>query len=308
MADWPLIAVRWALFADLGLLFGLPLFAAYALRGAERERLLPLRRLMIGLAVLGLAASVYGFLLTAANMLGVSIGFVDRATVEMLLGESNLGWALIARIIALVVILVGAVFLRKIGGAVLLGMIILGAGALASLAWSSHGAASEGALGWLHLASDIMHLLAASAWIGALAAFVLIFVQRKDDDRGDLPLAHRALAGFAGAGTLLVALIVLSGLVNGLILVGFDNVGELGTSLYGQLLVIKLVLFGGMLVLAASNRFRLTPALEAVLAADQTRSATARLRRSLWLEAGAGIAILALVAWFGTLEPPTAMG
>src|SRR3546814_1623346 len=59
-----------------------------------------------------------------------------------------------------------------------------------------------------------------------------------------------------------------------------------------------------MLVLAASNRFRLTPALEAVLAADQTRSATARLRRSLWLEAGAGIAILALVAWFGTLEPP----
>src|SRR3546814_11704396 len=68
----------------------------------------------------------------------------------------------------------------------------------------------------------------------------------------------RALAGFAGAGTLLVALIVLSGLVNGLILVGFDNVGELGTSLYGQLLVIKLVLFGGMLVLAASNRFRLT--------------------------------------------------
>src|SRR3546814_20287281 len=80
-------------------------------------------------------------------MLGVSIGFVDRATVEMLLGESNLGWALIARIIALVVILVGAVFLRKIGGAVLLGMIILGAGALASLAWSSHGAASEGALG-----------------------------------------------------------------------------------------------------------------------------------------------------------------
>src|SRR3546814_4436459 len=104
---------------------------------------------MIGLAVLGLAASVYGFLLTAANMLGVSIGFVDRATVEMLLGESNLGWALIARIIALVVILVGAVFLRKIGGAVLLGMIILGAGALASLAWSSHGAASEGSLGWL---------------------------------------------------------------------------------------------------------------------------------------------------------------
>src|SRR3546814_18326855 len=101
----------------------------------------------------------------------------------MLLGESNLGWALIARIIALVVILVDAVFLRKIGGAVLLGMIILGAGALASLAWSSHGAASEGALGWLHLASDIMHLLAASAWIGALAAFVLILVQRSEERR-----------------------------------------------------------------------------------------------------------------------------
>src|SRR3546814_21022557 len=101
-----------------------------------------------------------------------------------------------------------------------------------------------------------MHLLAASAWIGALAAFVLIFVQRKDDDRGDLPLAHRALAGFAGAGTLLVALIVLSGLVNGLILVGFGNVGELGTSLYCQLLVIKLVLFGGMQIGSGACRDR----------------------------------------------------
>src|SRR3546814_15261958 len=75
-------------------------------------------------------------------------------------------------------------------------------------------------------------------------------------------------------------------------------------SAYGQLLLIKLVLFGLMLALAASNRFSLTPALATGIEDGNIEGAVLRLRRSLWLEGGAAVLILALVAWLGTLLPP----
>jgi putative copper resistance protein D len=41
---------------------------------------------------------------------------------------------------------------------------VLAAGLSGSLAWAGHAAASPGALGGVHLGSDILHLVAASAW------------------------------------------------------------------------------------------------------------------------------------------------
>src|SRR3546814_13154080 len=73
--------------------------------------------------------------------------------------------------------------------------------------------------------------------------------------------AHRALAGFATAGTVIVGLVIVTGIVNSYALIGPQNMSGLFQSAYGQLLLIKLVLFGLMLALAASNRFSLTPAL-----------------------------------------------
>ena len=72
-----------------------------------------------------------------------------------------------------------------------------------------------------------------------------------------------------------------------------------------RLLALKLLLFAAMLALAAANRWRLTPALEAALIdsdADPAMAAAA-MRRSLIAELMAGAAILALVAWLGTLDP-----
>jgi putative copper resistance protein D len=79
-----------------------------------------------------------------------------------------------------------------------------------------------------------------------------------------------------------------------------------GSSLYGQLLFAKLALFAAMLGLAALNRFRLTPRFEASIAAADHRGALGALRASLRVETTCIVAILALVAWLGTLEPPAA--
>ncbi len=72
---------------------------------------------------------------------------------------------------------------------------------------------------------------------------------------------------------------------------------------YGQLLLIKLILFGVMLGLAALNRFQLTPALASDAHTGSPSKAIRALRLSVGLEFGLITAILALVGWFGTLEP-----
>jgi putative copper resistance protein D len=115
------------------------------------------------------------------------------------------------------------------------------------------------------------------------------------------------LAGFATIGTMMVAAVTATGLVNGFFLVGVANIATLPQSRYGQLLILKLVLFAGMLLLAANNRFRLTPALEVGIRRGPTDGAVARLRRSLWLEIGAAVTILAVIAWIGILAPPASL-
>src|SRR3546814_18271615 len=82
------------------------------------------------------------------------------------------------------------------------------------------------------------------------------------DDAVYVRALHRALDGFAGVGTAIVGLIVVTGFVNGLFLVGLDNVMRAASGLWGQLMMAKIVLFLGMLVMAAANRFRLTTGLE----------------------------------------------
>jgi putative copper resistance protein D len=159
----------------------------------------------------------------------------------------------------------------------------------------------DGRTGVIHLTADIVHLLAAGIWVGALGALLW---QLLTADRDDVAASHSALAGFATFGTASVALVLVSGLINSWLLVGPANLLSLGGSLYGRLLLIKLGLFAGMLALATLNRFRLTPDLRAALTNGNVGLATQRLRLSLTLETLAAVVILGLVAWLGTLEPP----
>lgn len=306
MTDWATIAVRFALYADLMILFGLPLFGLYGL-GRATAPALPFRRLVAPTAAIGILLSVAALLLLVSSMSGMPVSEVDRTSIEMLLSGTAMGAAWQIRIAALALALLLALAGWR-GRLTLGGMAFAAAIALATLAWTGHGAASEGALGWLHLGADIIHLLASAAWVGALAALLLMLLRRATSMSPDhLALSHRALAGFATAGTIMVALIILSGIVNGWILVGPDHIGALFTSLYGQLLLAKLMLFAAMLALAAANRFRLTPTLKLALECGGRAAAASALRRSLALETGSAMLILLLVAWLGTLAPPASI-
>ena len=309
MPDGLTIGIRFALYANQMLLFGLPLFGLYALKGAERlhSTVLPLRALIVWLALLAVGLSVLSIIVMTASMAGVSLAEIDRESIDMMILETPMGNAWAARLAALLgTLLVAGVWGGRESPAWLVVVSLAASAALASLAWTGHGAASEGVVGTRHLIADIVHLLASGAWIGALAALgTMLFRAALTGDY--LRLTHRALDGFSLVGTLFVALVVASGLVNSYILVGPAHLLSMTSTLYGQLLLAKLVLFGVMLALAAANRFRLTPAFDEAIRTGEHGTALNMLRRSLILEACAVLLILGLVAWLGTLEPPMSM-
>lgn len=285
---------------------GLAAFPLYALRGIERTegRILNLRNTLIFWLSAAIILSVIGFLVLMAAMMGTSIANIDWEMCSTVLFGTPIGTAWLIRMAALAAALLAALIIIRSDYLRLMAITGAGAVALATLMWTGHAGAMEGQLGNIHRISDVLHILAAAIWLGGIIAFLKML--RPPDDKlwGDrLVVAHRALDSFSQVGTVCVAVIVVTGLINGQILVGLSNVTALFDSTYGQLLVLKLVLVGVMLLLGAKNRWRLTPNLGFALSEGSAAPTVAALRTSLLLEAAAAFVILGLVAWLGTLEP-----
>lgn len=303
MADWGLVAIRFALYADLMLLVGLAAFPLYSFTRSEREdgMVLLLGGKLVWLALAALPLSVAGFAISSAAMMGVAVSALDFPMLASMASETEQGAAFLVRMAALLATLASLVLLRPSQTPRCVVAMVGGSIALATLLWSGHAAATEGALGVAHRISDIAHMIAAALWIGGIAAFCLLLA-RPAQGEAHVTLATDSLADFARVGTVAVAIIMLTGLFNGYAILGAD-ITTLFQSTYGLLLAAKLTLFVAMLSLAANNRWRLTPALERAAASDHAEGAWIRLRISVALEAAAGAAVLALVAWLGTLAP-----
>lgn len=309
MLEPTVIDLRLLQFAGAMILFGSSLFLLYALPkvgvGSGAELPWPRRLLAVAAGVV-LVSSLVGLIAQTSVLAGSVREGLQPASLSAVITTMSMGPSTIVRAgcatLALVVLAVA-----RPGRTVWWVCVGLGAAISASFAWMGHGAATEGAPGLLHLIADILHTLAAGVWIGALVAFLLLLRRRAPSAELDQVL-HRALDGFSGVGSALVAVLVASGLVNGWFLVGPTRIAGLWTTPYGQLLSLKLALFAGMLVLAAANRFRLTPALGSAIGAegDSTGEALRKLRRSVVLETALAFLVLGLVAWLGRLVPVSA--
>ena len=296
------VLVRFALYLDLAMALGVPVFALWApqTRGA-----LPLPGALASAGLAAIALSILGLAVLSASMAGVPLAQVDAESVAAVLTGMSLGKAWMVRVGGLTLVVAAAAFVRRRPTSALLAAASGGASAIGGLAWAGHGAMDEGAVGWLHLVADIAHLLAAGIWVGALGCLMLLVARPPHRaDTAHLWATHRALDGFSLIGTIVFAVIVATGFVNAWLLIGPANVTALPTTLYGQLLIAKLVLFAAMLGFAAVNRYRLTPALAARIDAGDPCDALFALRVSIGLEAGCVTLVIALVAWLGTLQPP----
>ncbi|WP_282949199.1 MULTISPECIES: copper homeostasis membrane protein CopD [unclassified Sphingopyxis] len=314
MGDIVLIGIRFALYADLMLIAGLAAFPLYALTQSERhgpEPMAAIWRVERWLCAAGLLLSLLGMGVLAASMQGVGLISLELQPFWDLVRETDVGMAWIIRSAALLLALAASIWMTRRPTATAVTLVAAGSVAVATLVWSGHAGATEGTAGTVHRISDVAHMVAAAVWIGAIGAFHLLISPRRIREIPDgLRLAARSLDRFSLIGTICVLVIAGTGLINSQMIVGTENLGRSLGSPYGQLLVAKLVLFGLMLALAAANRWRLAPALAAAVSGTENEGidadperALAAMRKSLILEALAAFAILALVAWVGTLEP-----
>ncbi|AZS77783.1 copper resistance D family protein [Achromobacter spanius] len=301
--DWPTVLVRFALYLDLAMLFGLPLFSMYALREGEIASSTGARFLAVStaLAAVGITLSVVNIAIMAKSMTGAtSYAELQSHVFEMIVTGTDFGAAWLARLGALILCVLVGVFARTQQKFRLGVFSIAGGIALSTLAWGGHGAMDEGVRRYVHLTSDIAHLIAAGAWAGALLAFLLL--SQPTATPGNVALLNRTSNGFAQVGTAIVLTLVITGTVNYLLIVG-ASVPDMSLTSYGGLLVAKLGLFGTMLALAAANRFYLSPRLEHAVRTGDHAIAVLTLRRSLMFESTAATLILLLVAALGVLSP-----
>ncbi|MCI1014220.1 copper homeostasis membrane protein CopD [Herbaspirillum sp. C7C2] len=303
--DWMTVVVRFALYVDLMLVFGLPLFQLHAMRKPERSSALAgkFSNLTIGATIAGVILSAISMILMVKAMSGAAdFSSIEQHMIEMMLTDTPFGMAWCLRMAMLVISVLAGILLTRMPTLKFVMMSLAGGIALATLSWGGHGAMDEGVRGQLHLVADIIHLLAAGAWVGALAVFILMLILRYGNDAADISVLSRTLNGFALMGTAIVGSLLITGALNYWLIVG-PTINGLFSTTYGQLLVAKLVLFGMMLLLAAANRYRLSPLLERAHLVGEYGEAIAALRRSLFIETCCAFLILALVAWLGTLGP-----
>lgn len=290
MDDPPAVALRFALYGVLGLLFGLLAFRHYVSAcGFDGV----VRRFAAALSVVGVLLSGFGLVELAARMHGLQISDTGLAEVETILSLPGLSSAFIVRLAALLIAL----------ALLLLGfqrdrIILFCAGvALISLAWQGHAGGTEGRTGLLHLVATVFHLLAAAIWLGALTTFawMTISATRSGGDSSSLSLA---LVRFHGLGTLVVTALAGTGSVAFIVIAGWPLSETAFQSTWWWLLACKLLAFAAMLGLAAANRYWLAPDLVA-----GHQRALSRVRISIAVELALAFLILALVAWLGLLAP-----
>ncbi|KQY90139.1 MULTISPECIES: copper homeostasis membrane protein CopD [unclassified Brevundimonas] len=304
MLEVAVIALRWLQYSGAVVLLGAPLFLLYSFRDSNGPSLVWARPTLIVAASVVVLGSLAALVAQTAVMAGSLSEGLKLASLSFMVTGMALGMAMVARAVVAAFALL-AIIVLKPGRALWTVLSTVGVVASASFAWTGHAAGTEGPGALLHLTAAVIHAVSAALWLGALMALTILLLRRTATDD---PEIHHALRGFSGWGTLAVALLVLSGLGNSWFMIGPERVTGLGTSLYGQLLIAKLALFALMLAIAATNRFRLTPALGVVLGrGENPRQALRRLRLNIIAETGVGAVLLAVVAVLGTLAPPSSM-
>jgi copper resistance protein D len=306
--DGPLVVTRAIHFAATAVSAGALIFGAVVAEPASRStpaattvvRSQIRLTASIGLAI-AVATGVVWFQLEAAAISGLPFG--DAMTSDVLstvLNETQFGLVSKVRLVLAVILAACLAYDRSAQARWLaLGSAL---GFTAAIAWTGHAGSTLGELGNLHLAADALHLIAAAAWIGGLVPLALLLAAaRRHQGLAWGSLARDAAQRFSTLGMVSVGTILATGIVNAWILVG--SLHALIVTGYGQLLLVKLVVFAIMLGFAATNRFWLTPRLALSSGNEPQLEALRQLTRNSVTEIALGLTIFAIVGALGTLHP-----
>ncbi len=244
-ALYQIAAATWPPLLALALLFGTSSFmlvAARASSGSERTVAVLWRVLVLILVF----SSPVELLAATANVAGTTIRAGAPFLGSVLVG-THIGRLWLWRT-PLTIAILAAAFAPLKPPARAISILFLSAAILLVLALGSH-AIDHGAIAIVVLT---LHEFAAAIWVGTLASFVLISARAEETAGLAAQVSRIAL--------LAVAVLVLTGLYNSWLELGLQF-HLLMDSLYGQMLIRKLVTFAAILGFAAYNRFRLVPAV-----------------------------------------------
>jgi copper transport protein len=276
-------------------------------RRAERAFARRLHRLLLAAVVLGALASVLGLLLQGASVAGVSLWASLKGTVLSDTLHSRFGIVWAAR--AVVWIAIGGVLAlartllasppRWVSAPLILG------GAYLALTPALAGHASVQSPRGVLFPSDVLHVLAASIWVGGMACLLLA-----------LPRATRRLAGPERTRLLLATLARFSPLAlaavvaiaaTGVLQAYLDvrSLHSLLSNTYGALLLTKTGLLIALISLGWLNRARILPALRALAEAHRAPGGVGMLaRRLIRGELALMLAVLGVTAALVGYTPP----
>ncbi|HLL92545.1 MAG TPA: CopD family protein [Solirubrobacteraceae bacterium] len=263
-----------------------------------------MRRLLGVAVVLGVVVSVLGILLQGASAAGVSLWSSLKSTIVQNTLESRFGevWGLRAiDWLALGLLLVAT---RRRPTRWLYAPVAVCTAYLAATPALSGHASIQSPTG-VFFPSDVLHVLAASVWVGGIACLLLA-----------LPAATRRLAGPQRSRLLAATLARFSPLalaaviaiaVTGVIQAYIDvrSVHGLLHSTYGALIITKAVLLSSLICLGWINRGRVIPALKRIAAADGAPAGAGVLaRRTMRGELALMLAVFGVTAALISYAPP----
>lgn len=213
------------------------------------------------------------------------------ATLQAVLFETTVGHAWLGQAFAVLLLLAAFAAPARMR----MGAVALAAGlATASAALTGHAVMQPGWEGIAHRLNDACHILAGGAWLGALVP--LLMVLRAFDRPESRRQAGTALRKFSFAGHFAVSVVLVSGVVNTMLVLG--RWPTQWSSPYQAMLAAKIAVVAVMTGLAIVNRYHFVPRL-AGLPDDSMRA----IRLVAIAEIVLGVVVVGLVSVFGMLEP-----
>ncbi len=294
-------SVRWLdLTALAGVVGGIAL-ETIVLPGPSADDARTRRRLavVVGIGLVALAVAGGGELLVRAHTMADGDGRAALAAAPLVLRMTHFGrvWCLRAGGLAVLALLrtSRARTARGIALAIALGL---------AVTTTLTGHAADGGDATLAVLADWLHVAAASVWTGGLFGLALAVLPAARD-AADPSWIGATVRRFSRLAAVCAALVVASGAYN--VWTSVNAVAALWTSAYGRVLVAKLLVVGGVLAIAAANRYRMVPALAPPKAAGNdagTPPAVAGIASWVARETALVLVVFACTALLGQLPPP----
>ena len=274
-----LILWRALTYAAFAVVLGTWAFVLFCWAEGRRDRVLAL--LVTAGAVLAVVATVLRAL-TEASVL-------DASLADLFELRSGRAWL---ALIVLAVLAVGvAPLLRsRVRQPTLVGLWVASAVAVGvAIAYAGHGSGGRVALGGTVL--TVVHVAAASVWIGGLAALTRCLVAV------DRPTAWGVATRFSNIAIVMVAVLAATGTLQAFR--QLDSWDALTGSDYGRALLVKLGII--VMLLVAARLSRLT--VKRPTTPDTATSASSRLRRTVGVELVLAAAVFGVTGWLAGASP-----